>query len=323
MEKNYVVETGHSDFGRLLATKLQAVFIKNTIDRFADSESSIDVGGNEDFKDSNVVVVHQFAFTSKPLGGLCAVINNQLFDLIFTIDLIKQKGAKKIVAVLPYLPYVRQEKSVCEKHLGPFVMLTKLLKVAGVDSVLACDLHSLQATSSSVIPLCDIALAAFWVDILNKYVVVRNKKDSLCVVSPDHGGRERAQLIASALGVDLIIVQKRRVATDVAIALEFDGNVQGKVALVVDDIIDTARTAISACDLLLEAGASKVLGFFSHAVLSDGACERLAQSKLESIFITDTILYDSAILHEKFKLVTVNEFLCTRAKETIEDLFLK
>jgi len=309
-----------SDLGRLIASQLNTSLIKIKMNNFADSESSIVFDQSEDFKNSDVLFVHKF-FSVVYSGNIDHhFINSQIYEMILALDFVKSNGAKRIIALIPYLPYVRQDKRQSDNYSGPFALFTKLLKEVGVDFILACDLHSLAAFSISAVTLENISLAGFWESVITKYVISREKKDNLCIVSPDQGGLERARMIASALGIDLAFVKKSRVATDYAVAREIDGNVKGKVVLLVDDIIDTARTATGACDLLLEAGATKVLGFFSHAVLSTGSQERLVQGRFESIFIADTISYGSAGLHEKFKLLTVNEFLCGRVRVLIDKI---
>jgi ribose-phosphate pyrophosphokinase len=316
-----IVETRVSDLANQLAKEWQAEIIKCNLENFADSESAITIEPATSLQGQTVFFIHHFSSQTSSSEIFNISVNNQILDFLLTVGQLKQLKPSKIIALLPYLPYARQEKSLDGKFIGPFEVFTRLLKQAGVDAILTCDLHSISATSLSALPLRNLNLAPFWADVLSKYILTRNKKESVCIVSPDLGGRNRAQAVASKLGLDLAVIQKHRVSADHAIALELDGNVKNKIAIIVDDIVDTARTSTSACNLLLESGAKKVLGCFSHTVLSAGAQERLKTSKFESIFVTNTISYDMAQLHEKFKVVTLDGYLKDRIQELAETNF--
>jgi len=226
----------------------------------------------------------------------------------------KGGGASNIILVLPYLPYARHEKELTSvTHF-----FGTLLKQAGVDLLITSDVHSAEVESVMSLNLHNISLASLWSEHLTEKFIKEAPGQDWCLVSPDKGGRERVEQIAALLNLPMAVVKKERRGADQAKALELEGDVARKSVILIDDILDTGRTAISACDLLLERGAVRVIGCFSHPVFSPGAIERLSKSRMEKIVVTDTILFDVASGGEKFVKIFSAIFLADKIQKVLD-----
>jgi len=307
-----IIADKNSNLAKQLAEFWGKKVFQVEIGHFADSETFIK------FSDSlktavfqnNIFVVHQFYFSNKNLG-FCS-INKQLLDFLFLVDGLKKVGAKKVIAFLPYLPYSRQEKSENGDFIGILGTVGKFLKIVGIDEAIVCELHAPQVKGAVEVLVEEVDLKDFWLDFLNssvfRNIVVQDFKDA-CFVSPDEGGKQRNEKLASAFDTNFAFIEKTRVMPDQPVPLKIHGDVKDKVVIMVDDIIDTGRTATKACELLLKNGAKKVVGCFSHAVLSDGAVDLIEKSSFDKIFITDTILNNHRTLGKKFSIVQAVPFL--------------
>ena len=200
------------------------------------------------------------------------------------IDALKRASAKRITAVIPYYGYARQDRK-CEPRV-PITskLVADILHTAGTDRVLTMDLHAGQIQGFFNIPVDHL----FAINVLIGYIKNLNFKDPV-VISPDAGGVERARAYAKRLGTSLAIIDKRREGPNVAKAMNIIGDVKGKVAVIVDDMIDTAGTLIEATNALLDAGAAEVHGLCTHPVLSGPAGERIQNSPIKSVISTNTI----------------------------------
>jgi ribose-phosphate pyrophosphokinase len=207
-------------------------------------------------------------------------------ELLIMIDALKRASAHRITAVLPYYGYARQDRKVQPRVPISAKLVADLLEAAGVDRVLALDLHAGQIQGFFNIPVDHLFAAPVIIDYLGK-----KDLQQPVIVSPDAGGVERARAIAKRLDAGLAIVDKRRVAKNEAEVMHLIGEVEGMTALVVDDIIDTAGTLTAAARTVLDEGASRVIACATHGVFSGPAYERLAyeDSGLERIVVTDTI----------------------------------
>ena len=214
----------------------------------------------------------------------CSPGNTHLMELLIMIDALTRSSAKRITAVIPYFGYARQDRK-CEPRV-PITskLVADLLHTAGTDRVLTIDLHAGQIQGFFNIPVDHL----FAINVLISYIKTLNLPN-LVVISPDAGGVERARAYAKRLQTALAIVDKRRDGINVAKAMNIIGDVKGKVAVIVDDMIDTAGTLIEATTALLDAGATEVHACCSHAVLSGPAGDRIRESEIKSIITTDTI----------------------------------
>jgi len=218
------------------------------------------------------------------IQSTCTPGNTNLMELLIMIDALKRASAKRITAVIPYYGYARQDRK-CEPRV-PITskLVADLLHTAGTDRVLTMDLHAGQIQGFFNIPVDHL----FAINVLIGYIKKLNFKDPV-VISPDAGGVERARAYAKRMGTSLAIIDKRREGPNVAKAMNIIGDVQGKVAVIVDDMIDTAGTLIEATNALLGAGADEVHGLCTHPVLSGPAGERIQNSPIKSVISTNTI----------------------------------
>jgi ribose-phosphate pyrophosphokinase len=218
------------------------------------------------------------------IQSTCTPGNTNVMELLIMIDALKRASAKRITAVIPYYGYARQDRK-CEPRVPITAKLVAdILHTAGTDRVLTMDLHAGQIQGFFNIPVDHL----FAINVLIGYIKNLNYKDPV-VISPDAGGVERARAYAKRLGTSLAIIDKRREGPNVTKAMNIIGDVKGKVAIIVDDMIDTAGTLIEATNALLGAGAAEVHGLCTHPVLSGPAGERIQNSPIKSVISTNTI----------------------------------
>jgi ribose-phosphate pyrophosphokinase len=239
---------------------------------FSDGEIQIEIHENVRSKDIFVV------------QSTCAPVNDSLVELLLMIDAFKRSSARRITAVIPYYGYSRQDKKVAPRVPISAKLVADMLTVAGANRVITMDLHAGQIQGFFNIPVDNL----FSAPVLIKYI--RSHFDhNLAVVSPDAGGVERARAFAKRLDADLAIIDKRRSAPNQAKAMAVIGNVNGKVAVILDDMVDTAGTLVEAAEALSREGAREIHACCAHAVLSGPAVDRIQGSALKSVVVTDTI----------------------------------
>jgi ribose-phosphate pyrophosphokinase len=257
------------------------------VSRFSDGEVRVQI--NESMRGEDVFVIQ----------SLCPPINESIMELLLMLDAIKRASAGRITAVIPYYAYARQDRK--DKPRVPISarLLADLITVAGAQRVVVVDLHSPQIQGFFNIPVDNLHALGVLYDYL------KDKVDGeTVVVSPDAGGVERARLLANKIGCPIAIIYKRRPEPNVAEVLDIIGDVKGKRAIIVDDIIDTAGTVCAASELLLSKSASRVDVVATHGLLSGPAVERLRKSPIEEVVITNTIPAEHKNL-EKLKVVSI------------------
>jgi ribose-phosphate pyrophosphokinase len=208
-------------------------------------------------------------------------------ELLIMIDALKRASAGSIVAVIPYYGYARQDRKVAPRTPITAKLVADLIEAAGATRVVSMDMHAGQIQGFFNIPFDHLYAAPVLLDHMKRKF--EGHGDDLVVVSPDAGGVERARAYSKRLGAGLGIVDKRRTKPNVAEVLNVIGDVQGKVAILLDDMIDTAGTLTQAANALVDKGASRVFAYATHAVLSGPAVERIQKSPIEEIVVTDTI----------------------------------
>lgn len=231
----------------------------------------------------------------------CPPVNENLMELLIIVDALKRSSASRITAVVPYYGYARQDRK--DKPRVPITakLVADLFMAAGVDRVLAMDLHAGQLQGFFNIPVDNL----FAAPVLLEYIRKQGYED-LMIISPDAGGFERARSFANRLGVMLGIINKRRDSKNVSHVLNIIGEVKGKNLILLDDMIDTGGTIVNAAHALLEKGARSVRAYCTHPVFSGKAVERLREAPLEEIVVTDTIpLSAEARSCRKFTVLTV------------------
>ncbi|MFA5306618.1 MAG: ribose-phosphate diphosphokinase [Candidatus Babeliales bacterium] len=305
-----VVGQSWSSLANTLAQNLSADLVPLTIASFADTETFVSLKDVTHCSGKHVVLIYQFVhFDGHQRISADNGINDQLVGVLQTIDILGQAKPSTLTVVLPYFPYARQEVAVDDAFQGAVFMLGRCYQALGVKKLVACDLHAPIIQRSFPVALHHIQLTDFWYRVVREHILQGQPGDQLCIASPDEGGKDRAHALAALLNVPLVVVHKKRVDHDVAVSYELIGDVRGKRVIILDDIIDTAHTAMGACDLLRAQGARAVYGCFTHAIFSQGARERLDESNFEKILVSDSVLGLEFDGYKKIHAVTLTDYL--------------
>ena len=253
----------------------QVNLVDARIERFNDQEIFVEVFENVRGEDMYIIQP-----TSNPA-------NDNLMELLIMTDALRRSSAARITAVIPYFGYARQDRRSTARTPISAKLVANLITQAGVDRVLTLDLHAAQIQGFFDIPVDNLyASPVFALDIEHHF---KGAKSDLMVVSPDVGGVARARELAKRIGAPLAIVDKRREKAGEIAEMTVIGNVQGKKCIIVDDICDTAGTLCKAAEVLIENGATEVHSYITHGVLSGPAVERVQNSVMKSLVITDSI----------------------------------
>ena len=231
-------------------------------------------------------------------------VNENLMELLIMVDAFKRASAKHITAVIPYYAYARQDRKTRGREPISAKLVANLLVTAGVTRVVTMDLHAGQIQGFFDIPVDHLPAAP----ILAEYIKTK-KLENVVVVSPDLGGVTRARSLADRLNAELAIIDKRRPEPGVAEVMHLIGDVQGKTAVMIDDIVDTAGSLTEAAKALKKFGAIDVYACCTHPVLSDPAVERIANSEIKELIVTNTIPLPKVKKHEKITVLSVAPIL--------------
>ena len=267
------------DLASSIANYLEVPLSSTKVSRFSDGEISVEIHDNVRGRD-----VFLLQSTSQPA-------NDHLMELLIMADACKRASAGRITAVIPYYGYARQDRKVRSRAPITAKLVADMLSVSGISRVLTMDLHAGQIQGFFNSPVDNLFASGI---LSNRIASVLEDvpKEQLVVVSPDAGGAERARYFARRLGADLAIIDKRREVANQSEVMNVIGQVEGKVAVIVDDLVDTAGTLCKGAAALKAQGALKVYACCTHPVLSGPAIERLNNSVIERLFITDTIQLD-------------------------------
>ena len=239
---------------------------------FSDGEIRIEIDENVRSKDVFVI------------QSTCSPVNDNLVELLLMIDAFKRSSASRITAVIPYYGYARQDKKVAPRVPISAKLIADLLTTAGANRIITMDLHAGQIQGFFNIPVDNIFAAPVLLD-----HIIKNFNKDVIIVSPDAGGVERARAFAKRLQAGLAIIDKRRDAPNEAKAMAVIGDVTNKIAIILDDMTDTAGTLIEAAGAIIGKGAKEVHACCTHPVLSGPAVNRITNSKLNTLVVTDTI----------------------------------
>jgi ribose-phosphate pyrophosphokinase len=257
---------------------------------FSDGEIQIEINENVRLKDVFII------------QSTCQPVNENLVQLLLMIDAFKRSSSRRITAVIPYYGYARQDKKVAPRVPISAKLVADLLTAAGANRVITMDLHAGQIQGFFNIPVDNL----FAAPVLIEYMTNSFEGD-LVIVSPDAGGAERARAFAKRLGAGLGIVDKRRDKPNQAKAMSVIGDVNGKIAIIVDDMVDTAGTLTEAASAIMRKGAKEVHACCAHPVLSGPAVQRIVDSELTSLVVTDTIpLSEKAVATGKIKQLSIS-----------------
>ena len=255
-----------------IASHIGVTLGKCTVSKFSDGEVQINI--EESVRGCDVYVIQ----------STCAPVNTHMMELLIMIDALKRASAKSINIVIPYYGYARQDRKARSREPIAAQLVADLIETAGANRVITLDLHAPQIQGFFDIPIDHLQ----GVPILSSYIEKKNSKDVI-IVSPDHGGVTRARKMADRLKAPIGIIDKRRPRPNVAEVMNIIGNIEGKTAILVDDIIDTAGTMTLAANALIENGAKEVYACCTHPVLSGPAIERIENSQIRELVVTNSI----------------------------------
>jgi ribose-phosphate pyrophosphokinase len=245
----------------------------------------------------------------------CHPVDNHLLELLLMIDAFKRASAWRITAVLPYYCYARQDRKDKPRVPISAKLVADLLETAGASRALTLDLHAPQIQGYFDVPVDHLFGSPVLVDHFRQL-----KLPNVTVVSPDAGGVERARFFAKKMDAPLAIVDKRRVDVDVSEVMNLIGDVRGRTALIIDDIIDTAGTLVKTADALIREGASDVYAACTHAVLSGPAVERIEKSRIKQVLATDSVpITEAALKMGKIKVLSVADLLARGIRSIHEE----
>ena len=291
-DNGFVVFSGNSNkpLVKEICEYLQLPVGKCDVGHFSDGEIQIEIG--ENVRGRDVFLVQS---TSTP-------VNDHLMELLIMIDAARRASAASITAVVPYFGYARQDRKVAPRTPITARLVADLITSAGADRFVSMDLHAGQIQGFFDMPSDHLYAAPVLVeDMKRKY-----NPEELVVVSPDAGGVERARAFAKRLGTTLAIVDKRRPKANVAEVMQIIGDVRGKTALILDDMIDTAGTLTLGAKAISDAGAKKVVAYAVHPVLSGPAIDRINASIIDEVVVTNTVaLRENALACRKIKQLSV------------------
>ncbi|MDR2832815.1 MAG: ribose-phosphate diphosphokinase [Streptococcaceae bacterium] len=297
-QTNSVVKIFALNSNKPLAEKIaKAVGIplgQSTVNQFSDGEIQINI--EESVRGCDVYVIQS---TSSP-------VNDNLMELLIMIDALKRASASCINVVMPYYGYARQDRKARAREPITSKLVANMLQIAGATRVVTLDLHAAQIQGFFDIPVDHLMGAPL---IANYFLENGLHGDDIVVVSPDHGGVTRARKLAEILKAPIAIIDKRRPRANVAEVMNIIGTVEGKKCVLIDDMIDTAGTITLACDALKEKGATEIYASCTHPVLSGPAMERITNSAITKLVITDSIHIPEERKIDKIVTVSVGDLI--------------
>ncbi len=290
---DFLVFTGNANpaLAAEIASQLNTTLGSADVGRFSDGEVTVEIKQNVRARDVFVV------------QSTCAPTNENLMELLIMVDALKRSSAERIIAVIPYFGYARQDRRPRSTRVPISAkVVANMLQAVGVSSVIMMDLHADQIQGFFDIPVDNIYASPVLLGDLRQ-----QNYDDLLVVSPDVGGVVRARALAKQLHCDLAIIDKRRPKANVSEVMHVIGDIEGRNCVIMDDMIDTAGTLVKAAEVLKERGAKKVYAYCTHPIFSGPAIERIAKgSALDEVVVTNTIpLSDAAMRCSKIRQLSV------------------
>lgn len=303
LEQTVIISlTSSKEVAQEVCTTLGIPMGKADVHHFADGEILVELG--ESVRGKNVYIIQ----------STCNPVSSNLMEVLIAIDACKRASAEKINVVMPYFGYARQDRKAKPRQPITSKLVADMLEVAGASRVITMELHATQIQGFFNIPADDIS----GIPLIGQYIRSKNL-DNIVVVSPDHGGTTRARKLAEMLQAPLAIIDKRRPKPNVAEAMNILGDVEGKRAIIIDDIVDTAGTLMSGINMLYDKGAVEVYATCIHGVLSGPAIDRLNDSRIVEFITTNTIPQDkNAALCPKMSVLSVGELLGRTIKQIEE-----
>ena len=256
-----------------IARNLKLKLVNTNIKRFPDNEIYVEI--NENIRGNSIFVVQS---TSNP-------VNDNLMELLICIDALRRSSAKNITAVIPYFGYARQDRKVVPRTAISAKLVSNLITDAGANRILSVDLHAGQIQGFFDIPVDNL----FATPIFARHIKKNIKTNNLICIAPDVGGVERTRALSRRINVGIAIIDKRRPTPGKSEVMNIVGNVKHKICVIVDDIIDSGGTIVNAAKALKDKGAKEIYVYITHAVLSGSAVDKIKESQIKKLIITDTI----------------------------------
>lgn len=310
---DFCLMTGNAnpDLAKKIADCLEMPLSDVVVGHFNNGEIQVMI--KESIRGKDIYIVQP---TSQP-------VNDNLMELLIMIDACRRASAKSVTAIVPYYAYARQDRKTRGREPISAKLVANLMETAGCDRVITVDLHAGQIQGFFDIPVDHIAAAP----VIAKYLREQNYSD-VVVVSPDLGGVTRARVLADYLHSPIAIIEKRRPRPGVAEVMNLIGDVEGKTAIIIDDIVDSAGSLIEGTKALIDLKVKRALACCSHAILSGPAKERIESSPLEKLVITDTIALPEDKKIDKIVVVSMAEYIadvirCIQGHESVSKIFDK
>ena len=305
--------TGNSNksLSQKISKHLKTKLVHSSIRKFSDGEIYIEI--KENIRGNSIFLIQS---VSSPA-------NDNLMELLLCIDALKRSSAKNITAVIPYFGYARQDRKVAPRTSISAKLVSNLITKAGADRIVTVDLHAGQIQGFFDIPVDNL----FATPIFSRHIKKNIKGRNLICVSPDVGGVERTRALARKLDIGIAIIDKRRPAPGKSQVMNVIGNVKGKSCLIVDDIIDSGGTIVNAAQALINRGAKEVHVYITHGVLSGNAVEKIRNSNIKNLIITDSIENSDKVKKAKnIEVLTISNLLAEAIKRisnstSVSDLF--
>lgn len=272
--RGYKIFSGsaNTQFAEKISKYLSLPLSNAGIKRFSDGEISVQI--DESVRGKDVFIIQ----------STCAPTNDNLMELLILTDALRRSSANSITAIMPYFGYARQDRKATPRVPISAKLVANLMQTAGIDRVATIDLHAGQIQGFFDIPVDNL----YGSIVFHEYIQAKHFTNPI-IASPDIGGIARARSVAKKLGLDIVIVDKRREKANESEVMNVIGSVEGKEVILVDDIIDTAGTIVKAAEVFKQKGAKSVMACCTHAVLSGPAYERVESGALDELIVTDTI----------------------------------
>jgi ribose-phosphate pyrophosphokinase len=286
--------TANPELAQKISEYLATPLVQTKITRFSDGEVFVEI--KENVRGADVFIIQP----------TCPPVNENLVELLIMIDAARRASARRITAVIPYYGYARQDRKTAPRTPITAKLVANVIVVAGARRVLTMDLHAGQIQGFFDIPVDHL----YAMPVFLEYLKDKFRGEEIVIVSPDAGGVERAREYAKRLNATMAIVDKRRPRPNESEVMNIIGDVKDKIAVIIDDMIDTAGTICKAASAIMDRGAKEVYAVATHPVLSGPAVERLAQSPIKEVVVSDTIpLREEAQRLDKIKVLSVSKLL--------------
>lgn len=275
----------------------------------------------EHFLDGEVLVTPKESVRGKKvfiIQSTCKPVNDRLMELLVCVDAVKRASAKEIAVIVPYYGYARQDRKAAARQPITAKLVADMLMIAGIDRIVTVDLHAQQIQGFFDIATDDLT----FIPLIAKYFENKfNKEDNIVVVSPDHGGTVRARRLAERLEAPIAIIDKRRPRANVVEVSNVIGDVKDKTCIVVDDICDTGGSLVAGVNLLKEHGAKEIYTCVTHGVFSNNALDKIEDSPIKEMIISNTIPLSEEILnkYKKIKVISIAEMLSSIISSIAKD----